>query len=346
VLMVIFGAGASYDSDMSHPTKTGDDVLQHRLPLSDHLFDGRELFAQTMERFPECQFIIHKLRHRNDKQTVEQALEILRAESKKHDQAIREMVAIRFYLQRMIWDCQAGWAKVHRNTTNFKTFLYLIRQYNKAKDACFVTFNYDTMLEDALPAVEIKIENINDYVTATNYKIFKVHGSVNWGRVISDRSPISVQGIDGEAVAAAIIQHAPFIITENLVSDDYRIVHNLVLLHKSDNVPLFPALAIPLESKRDFECPAAHLRVLKQCIPKSSKLLIVGWRATDAPFLELLKEAPKEMVVHIICSGSIENKQIADRMETAGIRAQKFFTDYTGFSDFLRSRNPEGVLMS
>ena len=36
------------------------------------------------------------------------------------------------------------------------------------------------------------------------------------------------------------------------------------------NIPVFPALALPLEKKRDFQCPKKHLIVLDQCIPEVS----------------------------------------------------------------------------
>ena len=48
-------------------------------------------------------------------------------------------------------------------------------------DALFVlvTFNYDTMIENALLGREVIIRDIDGYVTDDRYKLVKVHGSVN-----------------------------------------------------------------------------------------------------------------------------------------------------------------------
>lgn len=58
----------------------------------------------------------------------------------------------------------------------------------------------------------------------------------------------------------------------------------------SDSPALFPAIAIPVQSKIDFEMPPGHLELLKSIFRQLTKLLIIGWRATDAPFLQLFSE--------------------------------------------------------
>jgi hypothetical protein len=64
MLMVIFGAGASYDSCPTYPP--GTPVQFHsavglneydRPPLADHLFANRMAFAGLLLRYPECQKI-------------------------------------------------------------------------------------------------------------------------------------------------------------------------------------------------------------------------------------------------------------------------------------------------
>jgi len=64
---------------------------------------------------------------------------------------------------------------------------------------------------------------------------------------------------------------------------------------------LFPAIAIPVENKRDFECPKDQLDTLRSYIPSVTKILTIGWRATEQPFLDILRSGlkykPKLMVV-------------------------------------------------
>ncbi len=63
MLMVVFGAGASYDSFPSGlPNST--DWEDRRPPLANELFDNRPAFGPVVSRFPRCQPIISRLRHR------------------------------------------------------------------------------------------------------------------------------------------------------------------------------------------------------------------------------------------------------------------------------------------
>ena len=69
MLMVIFGAGASYDSVSTYPPNVvghphGGDVANrfHRPPLANELFENRPLFADIIERFQACEPIIPRLR--------------------------------------------------------------------------------------------------------------------------------------------------------------------------------------------------------------------------------------------------------------------------------------------
>jgi hypothetical protein len=209
---------------------------------------------------------------------------------------------------------------------------------------CFVTFNYDTMLEEALHAVEIKIRTIDDYVASNDYNVFKVHGSVNWGRRI-ERAPIeNLNRLKPQETIESVIKIAPVIFDQRLVSNTYQIMGQLS--HQQvDNTPLFPALAIPAEKKVDFILPDYHLKRLKEFIPTLTKVLIIGWRATDAPFLELLKATPPAATVHIVSKDQTEGNQIAERMQHSRINAVGFFTNYSGFSNFLKRSHPEQVLM-
>src|SRR5713226_4083657 len=74
VLLVIFGAGASYDSSPTlRPTTPKHD---DRPPLADELFEERPMFSQNLRRFPRCLGLIANLRHRYPTTlTVEQELD-------------------------------------------------------------------------------------------------------------------------------------------------------------------------------------------------------------------------------------------------------------------------------
>jgi len=70
MLIVIFGAGASFDSCPTYPPGHHEAVLDghtlnkdFRPPLANELFENRPIFAEAILRhFPQCQPIVPRLR--------------------------------------------------------------------------------------------------------------------------------------------------------------------------------------------------------------------------------------------------------------------------------------------
>ncbi len=344
MLLVIFGAGASYDSAASYlPKKSAHESA--RLPLADQMFDDRASFAEALRLFPACQPIIPFLRHRQESTTVESILERLQAEATKTPQGYREMAAIRYYLQWMLWDCEHEWDKIHKGVTNYKALLYLIRQNRRdSSPVCLVTFNYDTMLEVELPTVEAQVTCISDYVHGSEYKIFKIHGSVNWGRRIEPLPLKELHTLGDAQIANEVIRLAPQIFEQKLVSNNYVFAGNGVV-RKVDDRAIFPAIAIPVETKLDFECPLDHVEVLKKHLPQTSKLLVIGWRATDAPFLELLRaHLPPHISAMTVAGSREEAENVVENFGSAGIRRKEFLCSNSGFTGFIQSGEAESFL--
>jgi hypothetical protein len=77
MLMVVLGAGASYDSSSEY-TPAADEVFtqrrEKRLPLASQLFELRETFAIAAQSLPRCQIPVFKLRNRPAEISVEQQL--------------------------------------------------------------------------------------------------------------------------------------------------------------------------------------------------------------------------------------------------------------------------------
>jgi hypothetical protein len=71
MLMVIFGAGASYDSCPTYPpgSVAFDEVGLGKLdaygrpPLACELFANRPLFIKALGQFPQCKTIVNRFRH-------------------------------------------------------------------------------------------------------------------------------------------------------------------------------------------------------------------------------------------------------------------------------------------
>ena len=194
MLLVIFGAGASYDSVPDHPPPTPPLPAMRRFgltgpfeddrpPLASQLFDNRKPFVQAMTHFPECKELIPSLRKPDV--MVEQELAKIREQAKSYPRAHQELAAICYYLHFALWECQARWYDVHSGITNYAALLRAIdfwRSHSKEK-ICFVTFNYDTMLEAAMwQVLRFQAPLLDSYISQENYTLIKLHGSINWGR--------------------------------------------------------------------------------------------------------------------------------------------------------------------
>jgi hypothetical protein len=277
---------------------------------------------------------------------VESELERLRTEAQTNPNRIKQLAAVQFYLQSMLWECETLWNQEDaRGVTNYKTLLDQIESWRieSKKKVCLVTFNYDTMLEDALPAVGIKIGDLPDYIAGNDYKIIKLHGSVNWAhgvnteiRDIGNRFALDVANeLIERRTDLNILQD--FLIIKSPLGDPER--------RLPSETPWFPALAIPVESKQEYECPQEQLKALQDCIPQVNKILLIGWRASEKSFLQLLKEKLGETRVHMMAvDGSARgSNESMGRLVQEGIQGTLHSTTY-GLSSFVTRREVDGFL--
>ncbi len=67
----------------------------------------------------------------------------------------------------------------------------------------------------------------------------------------------------------------------------------------------FPAIALPLQEKTNFECPQAHIDEMRRAVRQMTHLLIVGWRGSERHFVrELAEQGAVPSHVLIACKGS------------------------------------------
>ncbi len=90
-----------------------------------------------------------------------------------------------------------------------------------------------------------------------------------------------------------------------------------------------------------------HIQVLEECLPQVSKILIIGWRAADEPFLKLMAEkminADRMMVVS---SNETKANEVVSRIRKAGVVAHQFLSAKGGFSQAILSGETEAFLKS
>jgi len=350
MLMVIFGAGASYDSSstytpgMAPPTATADDHHNdfNRLPLAKDLFANRPLFNEALNAFPECKTIVPRLRDPAvvaGEKPIETLLRAFEAQASKFERGQKELIAIRYYLQRAIAETTTRWL-APRLTNGITNHLYLLREIERTQPAhegvCLVTFNYDVLIEHALGELGFPIGKMDDYTRSTAlFRLFKLHGSVNWGRELENQFPK----------------------TELQPSNRFALCDPSTMRSPDVGHALFPAIAIPVEKKSTFECPQSMLEELANLLPRVSKILVIGWRATEEKFLDMLGKRLTGLKpgvhIYIVAGPRTPTGEIPGEAVRANIfeallnnRPRSCQIDDGGFTDFIRSPRLEEVLTS
>ena len=345
--MVIFGAGASYDSVPTYPPGSpayvygGDSSNNHfRPPLANELFENRPMFAEAILKYPECQPIVPRLRTLR-KESLEEALADILEQSKSSLRALKQLAAVRCYLQRVIRESEDGWRTVAKGVTNYKSLLNLIEIAHTGNEpVCLVTFNYDTLLEDALYDFGLPITSIDDYTKKhPYYRIFKLHGSINWAREVQIQ--LQTTSRSAEAVIRELIERA----NEMHILERYVFARDRVI-GLVGGIATFPAIAVPVEKKTSFECPAELLKTLADLLPEVTRMLVIGWRGTEMHFLELLKQYLRKGIQLYIVAG---RKAYADTTSVQIHRALVNKSPYSsvdpgGFTDFILDRRAERFL--
>jgi hypothetical protein len=339
MLLVIFGAGASYDSDPSRrPAISQFQSLTDRPPIANQLFDNRPGFVDALDKFPQCKRIVPLLRNVTAPGAFEQTLQGLQAQSERYPARLPQLAAIRFYLRHMLWHCEDRWQGLHRGVTNYATLLDLLNMWRPPhQPILLVTFNYDRMLERALGHFAQKFTEITHYIASERFLVFKLHGSVNWGRRI--QTQIVTEGRHPEQIAHELIEQAA-----NLkFVDEYRVLDHPDVVNDRARV-YFPAIALPVEQKVAFECPESHLEVLRKHLPRVTRILTVGWRGGEMTFLDLLRQyIPGPVPVQVIAKDDREATDIGHHLN--GNRISLSIDAYSGgFSDYVVSRDGEKFL--
>src|SRR5438046_1015631 len=105
-----------------------------------------------------------------------------------------------------------------------------------------VSFNHDTLLEEALTStVGVKIEKMSDYLS-TEYKVVKLHGSINWTHVVREpKFDLSGTEVD---VAIRVIDKAP----QLDINPTFDLASRNITGRWGDH-PIIPALSIPVANK-------------------------------------------------------------------------------------------------
>lgn len=318
MLMVIFGAGASYDSAQAFPVTvsppSGGNGGPWRPPLASDLFRDRdEVFGGIIRKYNQLRRILPYLRDPVSSGSVEQTLESFQEQGKAYPERQRELAAVKFYLADLLIEITEKWDARTNGITNYAALVDEILRLDKSEEVCLVTFNYDLLLERALVGYsDFKMKEPDNFLSShPKLKIFRLHGSVNWSRTV---------GTEGAIYSPTdIVDRA-----DSLLPSD-RFVWANAARPDGRYGSLYPAVAIPVQNKMEshFECPLAHLTYLRAMLPSVTKVLIIGWQAREAHFTGMVRQ-------HL---GKLTHVMVVGRDKADSARVLQYFLEQISQKD-------------
>lgn len=270
MLLVVVGAGASFDNGVNTGT----------MPLVGGLFDGRAFNRDALSEFHEAQPIVNRLRLAIEKgeNTAEELLAKINDEAKVDLQRQKQLIALRLYLRRTIFCANKEIIAQGGGITAYTTLITKLDTYvkNGREPVMIVDFNYDSLLENAMSSeYSNPFETFTDYVKVPKVKLIKPHGSIKWFTKVDIPEKEITTSLD-------LIKYANWFHPDD--GDPY-VEKNWD--HPSPNLDL-PLMAVPIKDKQFFSCPDFFIKHLEEEIPKTTKIVTIGWRGVEEHFKDIL----------------------------------------------------------
>jgi hypothetical protein len=298
VLIFIFGAGASFDSDPRRRFSPDEheELMQDgewRPPLATRLFEpsSREAKECALE-FPRATPILMHLRSAAAAgDDIEEVLEAYQDEKRSFSALQPQLTALRAYLSRLLTQVPTRWHEDAVGQTNYVSLLNELAPSLEARGqvAKFVTFNYDRLLEHAVQDVYGKtFRDIEDYISSANVRLYKPHGSVNWSQAAKLPPGVWLGEQDPKDVLHILIEQAASL---QWLPNDYRVddpEDGDAYRDAQNQTYWLPALAVPARFKAQFSCPRSHLEFLVRDLSDVSTVVTIGWRGREKHFLDML----------------------------------------------------------
>lgn len=302
----------------------GDFDQAYRPPLASELFDKRPAFGRILAKYPKAESLSARIR--TDIGRGRGVEEVLRSMAADPRVEVRRMFyEVPLYLQELIGTVSEKY--VTSGGTRFDVLIDAL----SASDRPYVliSLNYDLFVERAL-------RNFYgvDFVATTDYcspgrrwQFIKLHGSVNWGRVLVNGGPsdrkrfpdLSGQSIELRGEACVVPGH----------DDSAR-------WHKEEFH--YPELAVPIGDRDGFVCPGEHCSIMTEALSKCGTLLNIGFSGRDRHVLEAI--AKHRYSYYCFVNGPAEEGYKAAEMfkRAAGISfANEDVTFSGGFKQFVAS---------
>jgi hypothetical protein len=248
------------------------------------LFDERPAHIAAMNRYETAAALVPELRAaaQHGGKALEAHLAALQTRADDFPDLHRALMAVRYYLRDICGGPIQHWFELAGTATNYGTLLHQVMPWARERDeeVCFVTFNYDALMQHAVRAVlDIDIRGMDDYVADPRLKLIHPHGHVNWVEKVDNADPSQP-----DSPYYRIREAADLSFTE-------QYYYGTADEHDGTRSPSIPALAIPVDATKKFVLPPSHFREMQRCIGEATRILVVGWSAAETHFLAELRTA-------------------------------------------------------
>jgi hypothetical protein len=340
-LIVLLGAGASYDCASDNVEKD----LRRRPPLTSELF--RRDFSEILNRYPLAEAAAADIEPGLAAKPV--ALETYLRETLRDSTHLHRRLqfrAVPLYLQDLFFEISAWDPPMRGYTIHPDNYNRLISAALELDQVVFVTLNYDTLLDRRLFAYA-PLETMDSYIHGhRNWSLIKLHGSVNWGRLVT--SAWRLPPTDPHLANAFRALGDDFTVASDVVlrtAHDIRGVRHEGAGQSGSGALYYPALSAPLGPGDEITCPPSHVEHLRSRLVAQDglNLLVIGYSGLDSEVLKLLslsRNSLKTLTVvselqdaarttAAIISSSMGNPDFAHSFRTRAIG--------TGFDSFART---------
>jgi len=220
---------------------------------------------------------------------------------------LSKIINTQYYLQHLLHRVSLHSKEIRKN--NYIGFVQHLNDFLISKNnekAIITTFNYDTILENALKhGLNYTFLNEDNYIDYKNRNLllFKPHGSWNWVKDIN------------EGVFQELDQTANYYFDNNpnfhkFLYDKQGYLSTLNKYTSNDRIriidliegskPYLPQLLIPFSDKDEFIMPNSHLFCLKYMLKDIKLIIAVGWKGSEKYFKTLLSKNILSEDIHIL----------------------------------------------
>lgn len=337
----IFGAGASHDVIAKHTQPRHPYGADWQPPLTKDLVKSIVRFDNLIVQYPELKSLVGEIRSAllNDGNNFEDLMIELREKSKTNVIRYRQLVQLRFYLRWLLHQCSHEYVFT---ANQYATLIGNLTDIKGDAEITFVTFNYDTLIEQAMIDMQIFPKNLDtlDPYIRSDIKLIKPHGSVNWIYRINAHPKRPEGDNNVVSILFSMFPKEEPKIDESLIRIDDHWSTGRGIADYRDPYIHYPALAIPLNKKSEFICPPTHIAALEHALSNAKNIVTIGWRGREEHFGAILGNCRKNRPRLFVVSGGERGKEsaseIKDHLNVSYINNAHTDSFGEGFSGFIQ----------